>query len=85
VETMTSYPKQWWRKHKKECQLLLYFPPVSDNKEFSCNAGDLGSIPGSGTILWRRKLQPTSVFLPGKSHRGAGGLQPMGLKRVRHD
>ena len=24
---------------------------------------------GIGKILWRRKWQPTSVFLPGKSHR----------------
>ena len=29
--------------------------------------GDPGSIPGS----WRRKWQPTPVFLPGESHRGA--------------
>ena len=29
--------------------------------------GNLGSIPGVGKI-WRRKWQPTLVFLPGKSH-----------------
>ena len=28
--------------------LLLGFPGGSDGKESSCNAGDLGSIPGSG-------------------------------------
>ena len=27
-------------------------------KESACNAGDLGSIPGSGKILWRRKCNP---------------------------
>ena len=32
------------------------------------NAGDMGSIPGSGRF-WRRAWQPTPVFLPGKSHR----------------
>ena len=32
------------------------------------NAGDLGSIPGSGRFPWRRTRQPTPVFLPGKSH-----------------
>ena len=36
------------------------------------NARDVGSIPGSdpwvGKIPWRRKRQPTSVFLPGKSY-----------------
>ena len=30
--------------------------------------GDAGSIPGWGKIPWRRKWQPTPVFLPGKSH-----------------
>ena len=29
---------------------------------------DLGSIPGIGKVPWRRKWQPTLVFLPGKSH-----------------
>jgi len=48
------------------------------------NAGDLGSILGSGRfgfdswvrkIPWRRKWQPTLVFLPKKSHgqRGLAG------------
>ena len=32
------------------------------------DTGDTGSIPGSGRFPWRRKWQPTSVFLPGKSH-----------------
>ena len=33
-------------------------------RESACQAGDMGSIPGSG----RRKWQPTPVFLPGESH-----------------
>ena len=32
------------------------------------DAGEAGSIPRSGRS-WRRKWQPTPVFLPGKSHR----------------
>ena len=28
--------------------ILLGFPSGSDGKEFTCNAGDLGSIPGLG-------------------------------------
>ena len=32
----------------------------------ACNEGDPGSIPGLGS--YRRKWQPTPVFLPGKSH-----------------
>jgi len=39
-----------------------------------------------GKILWRRKWQPTPVFLPGKSHgqRSLVGLQSMGSQRVRN-
>ena len=38
-------------------------------------------------LHWRRKWQPTPVFLPGESQgRGEpGGLPPMGSHRVRHD
>ena len=36
---------------------------------------------------WRRKWQPTLVFLPGESHgqRSLLGYSPWGRKRVRHD
>ena len=44
--------------------------------------GDLGSIPGLGKISWRRKWQPTPIFLPGKSHgqRSLVGYSPWGRK-----
>ena len=32
------------------------------------DAGDTGSTPGSGRFPWRRKWQPTAVFLSGESH-----------------
>ena len=41
-----------------------------------------------GEIPWRRKWQPTPVFLPGKKipwTEEPGGLQSMGLQRVGHD
>ena len=45
-----------------------------------------GLIPGSGRsrirkIPWRRKWQPTPLFLPGKSHgqRSLVGYSPYGL------
>ena len=34
-------------------------------------AGDNGFDPWVGEIPWRRKWQPTPVFLHGESHRGA--------------
>ena len=46
------------------------------------NARDVGLIPGSdpwvGKIPWRRKRQPTSVFLPGKflGQRSLVGYSP---------
>ena len=46
--------------------------------------GDLGSIPGSGRFPWRRKWQPTPVFLPGESHgrRNLMGYSPRGRKEL---
>ena len=44
------------------------FPRGSDRKESPCNAGDSGSILGSGRSPGRKWL-PTPVFLPGESHR----------------
>ena len=47
----------------------------------ACNARDTGSIH------WRRKWQPTPVFLIAKSHgqRSLVGYSSQGLKRVRKD
>ena len=43
--------------------------------------------PWLGKIAWRRKWQPTPVFLPGKSHgqRNLAGYSPRGGKRVGHE
>ena len=51
-------------------------------KESACNTGDPGSIPGSGRFPWRRKWQPTPVFLLGESHgqRSLAGYSPWGHK-----
>ena len=38
--------------------------------------------PWVGKILWRRKWQPTPVFLPGKSHE-QGGLQGYSPQRQK--
>ena len=70
-------------------------------KNPSANAGDVGLIPGSGRspgerpgfepwvkkITWRRKRQPTPIFLLGKSHgqRSLADYSPWGHKRVRQD
>ena len=63
------------------------FPGGSDGKESTCDAGNLGSVPGVGKIPLRKAWQPTSVFLPGESPwtEESGRLQSMGSQRVRHD
>ena len=43
-------------------------PQGLSSKESTCNAGEVGLIPGSGRFPWRRKWLPTPVLLPGKSH-----------------
>ena len=46
-----------------------------------------GFDPWVGKILWRRKWQPTPVFLPGESQRRRSlvGYSPGGSQRVRYD
>ena len=64
------------------------FPTGSVGKESACNAGDPGFDPWVGKIPWRRKWQPTPLFLPGKSHGQRnllGYLLFMGVAKVRYD
>ena len=37
-----------WRRDRLPTPVFLGFPGGSDSKEFICNVGDLGSIPGLG-------------------------------------
>ena len=68
-------------------KLTLKFPSYYKTVGLPCgsvvknppaNIGDSGSIPGSGRSPWRRKRQPTPVFLPGQSH-GQRSLVGYGL------
>ena len=62
---------------------LLQFPGCSEGKESACNAEDLDSILRS-KITWRRKRQPTPVFLPGLSiDRGAWWAIVHGVAKCR--
>ena len=63
----------------------LGYDRQSASKEYSCNAGDVrdaGSVPGLERFPWRRKWQPTPVFLPEKScgQRKLAGYSPRGHK-----
>ena len=50
--------------------------PSDSVKNLPANAGDVGSIPGSGLAF--QKWQPTPVFLLGESH----GQEPAGLQSI---
>ena len=58
------------------------FPDGSVEENLPANAGNVGSIPGLGRSPWRRKWQPTPVFLPGESHgkRSLAGYRPQDCK-----
>ena len=56
-------------------------------KNSPANAGDIrdsGLIPWVGKIPWRRKWQPTLVFLTGESHgqRSLVGYIPQGREEL---
>ena len=44
------------------------FPGGSESKDFACNAGDLGSIPGLERSPGEGNGYLTPVFWPGESH-----------------
>ena len=59
-------------KHKAHCWSL---PRWLDGKESTCHyrrCKRCGFHPWVGKIPWRRKWQPTPVFLPGESHGQSG-------------
>ena len=64
----------------------LGFPGGSDGKESACNAGDPGSIPGSGRSPGEGNGNPLqySCLEEFHGHRSLSGYSPWGL-RVRHD
>ena len=60
------------------------FPGGSNGKESACNAGDLGSNPGSEEPLEKGMATHSSILawrIPWTEK--PGGLQSMGLQRVR--
>ena len=66
---------------------LLGFPLCLSGKESACQCRRHTLNPWTGKITWRRKWQPTPVFLPGKScgWRSLADCSPWGCKRAGHD
>ena len=63
---------------------ILPWPCRVSGEEFACQAGLWGFNLWDGKINWRRKWQPTPVFLPGKSHaqRNLVGCGPWSAKEL---
>ena len=61
---------------------LSRFPWWLHGKEFTCQCKRCRFDPWVRKIPWRRKWQPTPVFLPGKFHgqRSLVGYNPWGCK-----
>ena len=78
---------RWKVKERQRCRLEKCshlpqgFPHGSDDKDPTCNVGDLGSISGLGRSL-EEDRQPIPVFLPRESHgqRSLAGYRPCGRK-----
>ena len=63
------------------------FPWWLSSKESACQFRRLRFNPWVRKVPWRRKWQPTPVFLPGKCHRERSleGYSSCSHKRVRHE
>ena len=72
--------------HRRTLLWNLGLPIGSHGKESTCNAGDLGLIPGFDDPLEKRTTTHSSILawrIPWTEE--PGGLQSMGSQRVRHD
>ena len=67
--------------------LKIGLPRWHGGEEPTCQCRRPGFDPWVRKIPWRRKWQPSPVFLPGESHgqRSLEGYSPWGRKSFRHD
>ena len=75
-----------WLRKQKLCLSQKGLPRWLNGKESACRCSRhrrCGFSPWVGKIPWRRKWQPTPVFLPGESHRqrSLAGYSPKGCKQ----
>ena len=68
------------KSEREVAQSCPRYPGSSVSKETACRCRRPGSNPWVRKIPWRRKWQPTPVFLPGKPHgqRSLVGYSPWG-------
>ena len=88
-ETPVSIPESGgypWRRDRLPTPVFLGLPGDSDGKEYGCNAGDLGSIPGSGRSPGGGHGNPLQYSCLENPHgQESGRLWSMGSQRVGND
>ena len=73
-----------WRRDRLLTPVFLGFSGDSHSKEFPCNAGDLGSIPGMGRSLREENGYPLQYSgLENFMERGAGQAAVHGVAKSR--
>ena len=72
--------------HERVLICLFMLPSWLSGKESTCQCRRCMFDPWIRKIPWRRKWQPTPVFLPGKSYgqRSLAGCSPWSHKETRH-
>ena len=64
--------------------VYLGIPGGSEGKASACSAGDLGSMPGSGTLEKEMATHSSTLAWKIPWTEKPGGLQSMGSQRVGH-
>ena len=73
-----------WRRDRLPTQVFMGFPGGSDGKEFACNEGNLGSVPGLGRSPGVGHGNPLHYFCLENPHgqRRQAGYSPWGHKEL---
>ena len=89
LEALQGYEKCWGSYEFYQRHLWIYrsFPGGFSSKESACKCRRCRFDSRFGKMPWRRKWQPTPVFLPAEFHRQRSliGYSSWGHKRVRHN
>ena len=83
TQEMQVQPLGWEDPLKQDPSILAGFPGGSDGKKSTCNAGDLGSIPGSEGSLEKGMAAHSGILAwENPMNRGPDGLQSVGSQEL---